>query len=177
MLGWGTDIGGSIRIPSHMNGLWGLKPTVCKGIFEEQQTTNITFGYQSSRLPYRGVPVSTEGQEHVPSSIGPMARTLSSLTHAMQLVLQAQTWLRDPKVAPIPWREEIFQEAQTRPLTIGILVDDGVVKVHPPIERVLKELESKLKAAGHDIVQWDASGHKECIEIMVSHLNSRTRSG
>jgi len=28
MIGYGTDIGGSIRIPSHMNGLYGLKPTV-----------------------------------------------------------------------------------------------------------------------------------------------------
>jgi len=28
MVGWETDIGGSIRIPSHMNGLWGLKPSV-----------------------------------------------------------------------------------------------------------------------------------------------------
>lgn len=28
LIGMGTDIGGSIRIPSHMNGLWGLKPTV-----------------------------------------------------------------------------------------------------------------------------------------------------
>lgn len=28
MIGFGTDIGGSIRIPAHMNGLWGLKPTV-----------------------------------------------------------------------------------------------------------------------------------------------------
>ncbi|KNB12238.1 hypothetical protein FOXG_11869 [Fusarium oxysporum f. sp. lycopersici 4287] len=26
-LGWGTDIGGSIRVPSHMNGLWGFKPS------------------------------------------------------------------------------------------------------------------------------------------------------
>lgn len=28
MLGWGTDIGGSIRIPAHMMGLYGFKPTV-----------------------------------------------------------------------------------------------------------------------------------------------------
>lgn len=28
MLGWGTDIGGSIRIPSHMMGLYGFKPSV-----------------------------------------------------------------------------------------------------------------------------------------------------
>jgi len=29
LVGWGTDIGGSIRVPCHMNGLWGLKPSVC----------------------------------------------------------------------------------------------------------------------------------------------------
>ncbi|OHW98182.1 acetamidase protein [Colletotrichum incanum] len=30
VLGWGTDIGGSIRIPSHMMGLYGFKPSVSR---------------------------------------------------------------------------------------------------------------------------------------------------
>jgi amidase len=36
MLGWGTDVGGSIRIPSHMMGIYGLKPSVsCSLILNE----------------------------------------------------------------------------------------------------------------------------------------------
>ncbi|KAM0441227.1 hypothetical protein ACHAPT_000534 [Fusarium lateritium] len=75
MIGLGTDIGGSIRIPAHMMGLYGFKPS-------------------SSRLPYTGVPVSTEGQEHVPSSI------------------------------------------------------------------------AALTAAGHEVIDWNAKLHAECIEVM-----------
>lgn len=65
-----------------------------------------------------------------------------------------------------------FQEIQSRPLVIGVMLDDGVVKVHPPIDRALRELEAKLKAAGHEIVTWDPSGHKECIAIMVGCSSS-----
>lgn len=90
----------------------------------------------------------------------------------MQTVIDAKPWVLDPKVVPIPWRHEIYQDVQTRPLTIGVLFDDGVVRVHPPIERVLKETVAKLQAAGHEIVEWNSSGHRECIEIMVSQLKS-----
>lgn len=86
----------------------------------------------------------------------------------MKAVLDTKPWLLDPKVVPIPWRHDMYPEVQARPLTIGILLDDGVVKVHPPIERVLMELEEKLKSAGHEVVPWNCSGHRECIEIMVS---------
>ncbi|QDS71929.1 hypothetical protein FKW77_000668 [Venturia effusa] len=147
IIGYGTDIGGSIRIPSHMNGLYGLKPT-------------------SSRLPYQGVAVSTDGQGHVPSSVGPMARSLSTIIAVMKYTIDRRPWLLDPNVTPINWRQGAFEEVQSRPLTIGILVDDGIVKVHPPIERALRSLESRLRAAGHETVPWDSSGHKECIEIM-----------
>lgn len=149
LFGWGTDIGGSVRIPSHMLGLYGLKPS-------------------SGRLPYDGVPVSTEGQEHVHSVVGPLARSLDSLHTVTKAIIDSKTWQTDPRVHPLPWREHVYQDVRYRPLVIALLVDDGVVKVHPPIARVLEETAAKLQAAGHEIIQWNPDGHKECIEIMVS---------
>lgn len=51
-----------------------------------------------------------------------------------------------------------------------MLYDDNVVHPHPPITRVLKETVAKLEAAGHEIVEWEPSMHKECIAIMVYNL-------
>lgn len=123
---------------------------------------------QSARLPYHGVPVTTEGQEHVPSSVGPMARSLSSLTLVMKELIQMNPWERDARCAPIPWRGDVFEKFRSKPLTIGLLTDDGVVRPHPPISRTLLSLVEKLRIAGHDIVEWNAELHAECIQVMVS---------
>ncbi|KAE8412625.1 amidase signature domain-containing protein [Aspergillus pseudocaelatus] len=147
LLGFGTDIGGSTRIPQSIVGLYGFKPT-------------------SSRLPYLGVPVSTEGQEHVPSSIGPMARDLESIVYVSRSVANAKPWELDPKCTPLPWNEDMFQEIQDRPIVIGLILDDGVVRIHPPIERALRELSAKIQAKGHEVVIWDASDHIEYIQLM-----------
>lgn len=118
--------------------------------------------------------MSTDGQGHVPSSVGPMTRSLSTLVTVMKGVIDSKPWTLDPNVTPIPWQMQTYEEIQSRRLTIGVLIDDGVVKVHPPIERALKELIVKLEAAGHDIIPWDNSGHKECIEIMVRTNRNRS---
>ncbi|KAK2687284.1 hypothetical protein QWA68_013584 [Fusarium oxysporum] len=147
MLGWGTDIGGSIRIPSHMMGVYGLKPS-------------------STRLPYQGVPVSTEGQEHVPSSIGPMARDLSMIKYAMHSLIESKPWDYDARCAPLPWRGHLYEEMHSRPLTIGVLMDDGVVRPHPPITRALRDAVEALKLEGHEIVEWNTELHEQCIRTM-----------
>ncbi|KAH7109460.1 acetamidase [Dendryphion nanum] len=154
VVGWGTDIGGGIRIPSHMLGLYGFKPS-------------------STRLPCQGVAVSTEGQEHVPSVVGPMARNLESLVAVTKAVITAAPWHLDPKCCPLAWRSGMFIEAQTRPLVIGVMRDDGVVKIHPPVARVLEGIVSKLQAAGHDLVSWvPETLHQECIDIMDQYYSA-----
>jgi Asp-tRNA(Asn)/Glu-tRNA(Gln) amidotransferase A subunit family amidase len=59
-----------------------------------------------------------------------------------------------------------FQDIQSRPIVIGLIIDDGVVKVHPPIARALRELSGALKTQGHEVVIWDTSDHAACIELM-----------
>lgn len=66
----------------------------------------------------------------------------------------------------------MFNEVQSRPLTIGILVDDGVVKCHPPIARVLHQMTALLKSAGHEVLLWDPSLHAECIEVMDQYYTA-----
>lgn len=146
-MGWGTDIGGSIRQPAALCGLFGMKPS-------------------STRFPYAGVPVSHEGQSHVPSSIGPLARDLPTLVTVMKECLSAEPWILDPSVTPIQWREDAFQSVQKRPLKIGVIFDDGVVKPHPEIEAAVRLAADMLEAAGHEVVAWDTSDHMGCIETM-----------
>ncbi|KAK3676377.1 hypothetical protein LTR78_003653 [Recurvomyces mirabilis] len=130
------------------------------------------FKPSSGRLPYLGVPVSTEGQEHIPSVVGPMARSLNSIHSVVKTIIETSPWTQEPRVLPIPWREPEYRAAQSRPLVIGLLADDGVVKIHPPLERVLLEAAGKLSAAGHEIVQWDASDHQDCIKIMDQYYTA-----
>ena len=118
-------------------------------------------------MSYRGVKVTLDGQQHIPSAVGPMARSLASLTEVTRLVIESEPWKTDPQLPPLPWRDSVFQELSARTLVIGAMLDDGMVKVHPPIERVLNELVARLKAAGHEVVEWDSSMNTKFIGIMV----------
>lgn len=96
-----------------------------------------------------------------------MSRNIESLVSITKAIVSAAPWQLDPRCCPLPWRSGMFIEAQTRPLVIGVMHHDGVVRPHPPVARVLQEVASKLQAAGHEIVPWGpGSLHQECIDIM-----------
>jgi len=138
VLGIGTDIGGSIRIPAVLQGLYGLSPTI-------------------GRVPNRE---SGRSQKYVvPPVAGPMATSLPSIELFMESYLDSRPWLLDPQIFPIPWRKELT-EPPKRPLKIGYIIDDGVVRCQPPIERAVREVVAHLQNAGHEVIEWDCSTHK-----------------
>ncbi|XP_064003705.1 vitamin D3 hydroxylase-associated protein-like isoform X2 [Pogoniulus pusillus] len=88
ILGIGSDIGGSIRLPSSFCGLCGLKPT-------------------AQRLSVSGVGGPVSGILAVPGALGPMARDVDSLALCMKALLCQEMFQLDPTVPPIPFNEEL----------------------------------------------------------------------
>lgn len=140
-VGFGTDIGGSVRIPAAFNGLFGLRPS-------------------AGRIPYEGAANSMDGQNTILSVIGPIAPDIRSLKLVFQAVLAQQPWYSDPLVLEIPWRDDIERktleliEASTRDpskLTFAIMRHDGIVQPQPPVMRGLDIIKETLKRRGHKV--------------------------
>ena len=95
-----------------------------------------------------------------------MASSLDTLNLAMRSLIGLKPWELDHRCCPIPWREDAYNEALSRPLVIGVLVDDGVARPHPPVTRVLRQAVQALQSAGHEIVEWNGDLHPECIQVL-----------
>ncbi|KAK2460815.1 hypothetical protein APHAL10511_007285 [Amanita phalloides] len=138
-LGVGSDIGGSIRIPSAFNGLYGFRPSY-------------------NRVPYSGCVNSLEGQEAILSVLGPMTTSIGGIKHFMKTVLAMQPWYRDPMMLKMPWNESAYrltEHGNGKQLCFGILWNDGIVHPHPPVIRALEMVKATLIAKGHRVIDWE----------------------
>ncbi len=135
MLGVGTDIAGSIRIPALCCGVYGFKPT-------------------TGRVPYRGqASPSLPGLTGIVPAAGPLATSVSDLKLFFKSVLEAKPWMDDSTVVAAPYQIIANKEL----LTIGIFPEDPQLPLHPPVRRALDNAVFALTAAGHKLVQIPSS--------------------
>lgn len=123
----------SIRIPSHLNGLYGLRPSY-------------------GRIPSAGTVNSMEGQDSILSVFGPLSNSLAGVKIFMQAIASAKPWLKDPLTRLKKWDEEEYSLAEHgggKELCFAIMWHDGLVTPHPPITRAMEMTKAALKAAGH----------------------------
>ncbi|SMR56904.1 unnamed protein product [Zymoseptoria tritici ST99CH_1E4] len=142
-LGVGTDIGGSVRIPSACTGIFTIKPS-------------------HGRFPQTGARSALAGQEAVASVNSGMARSIADVRLYAKNVVDSAPWLRDHNCIEIPWRSV---ELKAKP-KIAVFRDDGYIQPTPPVSRALEETVAKLKAKGYEIVEWDNTCHLEIYQIV-----------
>ncbi|KIJ68407.1 hypothetical protein HYDPIDRAFT_173143 [Hydnomerulius pinastri MD-312] len=148
-LGVGSDIGGSVRIPSALCGVYGLRPSY-------------------GRVPYGGALNSLEGQDSVLSVFGPLTSSISGLKAFMEAVIKAKPWLRDPLAVHKSWDEDEYQlkdRDDGKNLCFAIMWDDGVCVPHPPITRALQKVKAALETAGHKVVNWEPIKHRQLGDV------------
>ncbi|SMR50924.1 unnamed protein product [Zymoseptoria tritici ST99CH_1E4] len=148
VVGFGTDIGGSIRIPAAFNGLYGIRPS-------------------TGRLPYEGMANSMDGQNSILSVVGPLATTASGLRLVTEALLSTQPWLHDPLVHEIPWRSEASKLPEK--LSFAVLRHDGSCAPMPPVSRAIEIAVKAMQDLGHEVIEWKPDPpHAELTKICVT---------
>ncbi|RDW74999.1 general amidase-like protein [Coleophoma cylindrospora] len=145
ILGIGTDVGGSIRIPAMCNGLYGIKPS-------------------AQRVPYVGQEGGTRpgaAKIALPSSAGPIAASLRDCELLLRVVADAQPWEKDPAVAYGSWEEQGSIKETKRPL-LGVIRTDNLIGPLPPVSKMIDETTERLRDAGLEVVEVDAPAFKRC---------------
>ena len=123
----GTDTGGSIRLPAHFCGVYGLKPT-------------------TGRVPTSGNALPSTGLLAPLSQIGPLSRSLDDLTLIYKIIQGPHH--TDPYTLDTPdtaGTEEVTQ------LRIGFFADHGLGTTSDSIKESLTSLTEILANAGCDV--------------------------
>ncbi|XP_069088850.1 vitamin D3 hydroxylase-associated protein-like isoform X1 [Pleurodeles waltl] len=131
VLGVGSDVIGSIRLPCSFCGICGFKPT----------------GYRLSTV---GFETPVRGMKTAVSMSGPMARDVDSLVLFMKATLNEDMFNLDPSVPPLPFKDEIY--SSKKPLRIGYYDSDGYFLPPPSARRAVQETKALLEAAGHELI-------------------------
>jgi amidase len=133
IIGVGTDIGGSIRIPALCCGTYGFKPS-------------------SFRVPNGGTTSPARlGSPGFPSVAGPLANSFEDLDFFLRSVIDAKPWNFDASALPIPWRVSIACTGNPK-IRIGFFAQDPEYPIHPPVMRALSEAAKKLTSAGFTVI-------------------------
>ncbi|KAF9871119.1 fatty-acid amide hydrolase [Colletotrichum karsti] len=147
VLGIGTDIGGSVRVPAAFCGSYGLRTT-------------------AMRNPYKGICIPGLGQESIRCVLSPLANNIADLDLFQRVIIDQEPWEEETSLVPLPWkRTEPYQPGS---FTVGVIWDDGNVRPHPPVTRALQHAVTKLKASGIKVVDFEPYNHKEGAEIITT---------
>ncbi len=152
-LGLGSDIGGSIRVPSAFCGVVGMKPTA---------------GRTPDLLRF-GMPL---GQRAIVSQVGPLARTVADVALALQIINGGAAPQTEP---PTPLGDPTTVDVST--LRVAYYTDDGILPVAQSVRRATVEAAGLLAARGAQVTEWRPPVMEEANDIFFGVLSADGGAG
>ena len=140
--GFGSDSGGSVRVPAHFTGICSLKPT-------------------PGRFPGNGHLPGCVGPFSILGAIGPMARTVGDVALLFK-VLSGQDPV-DPVSPPILHREMSLADAKR--LHVGYFEDDGLTPVTPETRQAVLDAVQALQKQGFDVRPFRPNGLEQARKL------------
>lgn len=162
VIGLGTDIGGSCRIPAHMSGCCGMKCT--KGrLSTKGKGPSLVYG---------------DGQQIIASASGPLSRTAADMVLLLEAVcspsaLQLVRLKYDSAIIPVPWNADSFKG--TGPLTVGWYSFDGFMEASPACVRAIHLAVKALERSGARCVEFKPPGVEDAFFNYVSLLSAGSK--
>ena len=145
VLGLGSDLAGSIRLPAHACGVHGLRPT-------------------AGRLTMMGhARIHSKLLSAIPSQAGPISKNVADLKLAMSVLAAPGHEACDPSVPPVPWNDSV----DVTKLRIGYYTDNRILTPAPAIQRAIRDAVRALQMTGAEVVEWQPPDCSEAWEIQL----------
>ncbi|KAG8983234.1 hypothetical protein FRB90_006210, partial [Tulasnella sp. 427] len=143
-LGFGSDIGGSLRIPAGFSGVYSLKPS-------------------QHRVARSGSVGCVPGFEALLAVNGPIGRSVPDIELASRVIFGKSDLLNEP-LPPVPYRDVTLPPK----LKFGYYKTDPLIKVSPACQRAVQETVDALRKQGHECVEFVLTNNFEAARIFVA---------
>ncbi|VDP70484.1 unnamed protein product [Echinostoma caproni] len=156
-IGIGTDLLGSIRIPSAFCGICGFKPT-------------------ATRVSTIGV-VELDPRMVLPPfrvSVGPMGKRVSDLVRVMQVLFDTPMYEMDPTVIPLPFRHSIYDAVNGKPLVIGYydtFDDPSLIQTVPSVRRGIAQAVEVMRKKGYHVIPFSPPRPAELLQLILRAIS------
>eukprot|EP00397_Hematodinium_sp_SG-2012_P019020 GEMP01019525.1.p1 GENE.GEMP01019525.1~~GEMP01019525.1.p1 ORF type:complete len:610 (+),score=124.28 GEMP01019525.1:116-1945(+) len=146
VIGLGSDIGGSVRIPAMFCGIYGFVPTNAR---VTKKGLSCIFGKYSGNIIVTSVP-------------GALSTDVDGCAKVMRVMYSPACWALDPTVPHMPWNDTIYRMGGTdgkgkKKLRIGYFTTNNYFQPCSASLRALHEAKDALAARGHELIPMSIS--------------------